>query len=368
MWNVRERVRAILAFAGLFAACGSAQVTFSDDFDDPAGASVLWGDERGAWAVAGGTYGATQPSNNPITLTSLPFALADLEFECDIVATDDGGIWLHVDAAGQNGILLVLARGNMYWHPIVGGNVTGTLNLVSGVYTVGQNVHVRATVSGDLYSAYVNGNLITTLTNSSFPTGRVGLYDFRAPNHNYDNVVLAGQCAAGEDCCPRIARSPLSTQTCPDGPAVFSFAGAGESPMTTAWQFESDGGPVAVSEGENADAATGLQFHAAGAATDTLTVTNIRLGNHPNVISFVGAVTRDGCGVALSAPATLTICDHPGDVDCNGRVNLSDLTVLLASFGRTDDPGRSDGNLDGDGDVDLSDLAQLLGDFGSDCP
>ena len=53
-------------------------------------------------------------------------------------------------------------------------------------------------------------------------------------------------------------------------------------------------------------------------------------------------------------------CSPPGDLDGDGDVDLSDLALLLASYGIDDG-----GDLDGDGDTDLSDLAILLANYGA---
>lgn len=57
----------------------------------------------------------------------------------------------------------------------------------------------------------------------------------------------------------------------------------------------------------------------------------------------------------------------PADLDGSGDVSLQDLAILLANFGRTDNPPANAGNLDGDGDVDLQDMATLLAVFGTSC-
>jgi Subtilase family len=57
----------------------------------------------------------------------------------------------------------------------------------------------------------------------------------------------------------------------------------------------------------------------------------------------------------------------PGDVNGDRRVDLADLSTLLANFGRTSGATRGMGDLDGDGDVDLSDLSTLLSAFGQTC-
>jgi hypothetical protein len=57
-----------------------------------------------------------------------------------------------------------------------------------------------------------------------------------------------------------------------------------------------------------------------------------------------------------------------GDLNEDCRVDLADLSTLLARFGTPDGAAPADGDIDGDGDVDLSDLSQLLANFGSACP
>jgi len=65
--------------------------------------------------------------------------------------------------------------------------------------------------------------------------------------------------------------------------------------------------------------------------------------------------------------ATLVVARNPfwtvGDVDGDGCVTLSDLSLVLADFGRGDEPALTD--LDDDGVTTLADLALLLGNFGA---
>lgn len=57
----------------------------------------------------------------------------------------------------------------------------------------------------------------------------------------------------------------------------------------------------------------------------------------------------------------------PGDLDGDGSVSLSDLSILLANFGAASGATPEQGDIDGDGDVDLADLSILLSVFGATC-
>jgi len=66
------------------------------------------------------------------------------------------------------------------------------------------------------------------------------------------------------------------------------------------------------------------------------------------------------------AASQVSFCD--GDLDGDGDVDLTDLSVLLGHFGTPLGAHAALGDLDGDGDVDLADLSIQLGAFGGACP
>jgi hypothetical protein len=98
----------------------------------------------------------------------------------------------------------------------------------------------------------------------------------------------------------------------------------------------------------------------------TLYVTELVAVQEP----FVGLTIRAGTfgGVWVQEGGVyprLTIWTGiPGDIDHDGRVDLSDLAELLGHYGMTSGASYEDGDLDHDGAVDLSDLAELLGHYG----
>lgn len=57
----------------------------------------------------------------------------------------------------------------------------------------------------------------------------------------------------------------------------------------------------------------------------------------------------------------------PGDLDEDGCVSLSDLSLLLGSYGTASGAAYSDGDLTGDGAVNLGDLSLMLEHYGEGC-
>jgi hypothetical protein len=174
-------------FLGLSGQAESALI-FSDDFNSVA--SSQWGNEIGNWAATGGVYNAGSPGNNPTTYTSLPNNLVDLTFDVTINNISDGGIWLHSTPNGTSqpsGVLLVTLSNEFYWH-VVNGTIPVWTKFNPQPASPQVTNNVRVIVSGNTYSAYLNGTLITTLTDSTFASGRVALYDFSG--QTFDNVKL----------------------------------------------------------------------------------------------------------------------------------------------------------------------------------
>ena len=167
-----------------------AATLFNDVFSS--GIDPAWGNERGNWAVTGGNYWATQPSNSPVTysdVTSLP-SLTDFTVDVGVNRVNDGGIWLRSSFNGGliNGVLLVTggnAEGagfpgtpSLYWHIVQNGVLSGELNSVSPAGLGGSNADIQVAVNGNNYAAYLNGVLETTLTTSTFASGSTGLYAY----------------------------------------------------------------------------------------------------------------------------------------------------------------------------------------------
>lgn len=163
----------------LAASSASASPWFFDHFTS--GASGFWSDTYGAWVSSGGVYFATQPPNPP-PLTLLPFSLKNFVIAVDVHNASDGGIWLRSDALGNNAMVLVFGGGfggdGLYWNPRVGG-VWGAGVNPGGSGVSGSDIQIRVEVQGNVYRAFLNGSSIpaTTLVDSTFTNGLVGLYD-----------------------------------------------------------------------------------------------------------------------------------------------------------------------------------------------
>lgn len=85
------------------------------------------------------------------------------------------------------------------------------------------------------------------------------------------------------------------------------------------------------------------------------------------LVYFSIDVTPIGGGASQIAIMGVRTAPCPGDVNADGRIELTDLSILLANFGIGAGATSGTGDSDGDGDIDLTDLSVLLANFGSVC-
>ena len=55
---------------------------------------------------------------------------------------------------------------------------------------------------------------------------------------------------------------------------------------------------------------------------------------------------------------------HPGDANGDGRVDINDLTIVLANYGQNVGMSWYSGEFTGDGTVDINDLTIVLANYG----
>jgi len=189
-----------------------------------------------------------------------------------------------------------------------------------------------------------------------------------------------------------ISLQPASATACPANGSTFSVAGTGTGPLIYQWKIESpaNSGTFSVLSGPTfSEPASGLTMNLLTAATGTIAVSNIQLGNHPNIIRLVGLITN-ACGSVTSNPATLTIIGPcvpqacsladvagagPTGLAPDGIVDGSDFIAFINSFS-TGDPavdaladvagGGADG-LSPDGIIDGSDFIAFINAFAAGC-
>ncbi len=149
---------------------------------------------------------------------------------------------------------------------------------------------------------------------------------------------------------PILHTQPEHQRVCAGSTLTLSVAASGTEPLAYQWR-------------RNSDALADEPDHISGSGTPMLTIRN---ASASDAGSYDCVVTN--CETATSDAATLSVCDHVGDLNCDGQVGIADLAVLLSNFGRIDEPSYTDGDLNADGAIGLPDLAILLAEFGAACP
>ena len=161
--------------------------TFCDHFRPTASAN--WGNERGEWRTGKGQYDASLPGNSPLTYTDLtPYQdLTNFTVWVTVNDLNDGGVWLRSrwNGGAINGVLLVTGgdtgtNNGFYWHVVTNGTAGPQLQNVSVPGIQGTNVALKIVVKGNTYKLYMNGSgaPLSTLVDSTYASGSVGLYDF----------------------------------------------------------------------------------------------------------------------------------------------------------------------------------------------
>jgi hypothetical protein len=164
-------------------------------FDDFQPASSQWGDESGIWSDADGSY---RPTQTQFSYSGLGLSLSDYTVELDINDVHDGGVFLRSDfnGGGFNGVTLITGGNGgggtgLYWHVWVNGNSGAILNPTSSLFAQGDDIHIRIEVSGNVFSAFLNGSTVaaTTLTDSTYTAGDVALFNLRV-GQGFDNFQI----------------------------------------------------------------------------------------------------------------------------------------------------------------------------------
>ena len=82
-----------------------------------------------------------------------------------------------------------------------------------------------------------------------------------------------------------------------------------------------------------------------------------------NAINASGQIVGSAVNSTGESNAFLLTPLEPGDANGDGRVDINDLTIVLANFGQTG-MAWSQGDFTGDGTVDIDDLTIVLSNFG----
>jgi len=80
-------------------------------------------------------------------------------------------------------------------------------------------------------------------------------------------------------------------------------------------------------------------------------------------VGDVYVVARMGTQMQAAGVQMTSIKELRGDLNADGKVNLTDLSNLLSNFGKSN-RSKSQGDINNDGSVTLADLSTLLSNFG----
>jgi PEP-CTERM motif len=196
------------AFALALVPTNAKATTVTDNFSPP---SALWSNSSGNWTASGGKYFAQAPSNSPDTYTGLPYDFTNSNFSLTVTINSlrDEGIWLDSDGTINNAVLLVLGgnaqQGNWaYWHIDQNGIQSAPLDVNHNAFTPDLTYTATVLINGSTYQAFndpdghfdANSVLLTTLVDSTFSHGMVGLYQYSGGATSFSDFSVTGEISA----------------------------------------------------------------------------------------------------------------------------------------------------------------------------
>jgi hypothetical protein len=117
----------------------------------------------------------------------------DYFIDADFFNAQDGG--LLVRAQDQDNCIALIVRpssNEIDWNVRKGGSWGASgLEVATLGHEPGEELHVKVEVAGSEFKAYVNGVLKTTLENTEYPNGKIGLYLGKQSDQYWDNVVVS---------------------------------------------------------------------------------------------------------------------------------------------------------------------------------
>ena len=133
-----------------------------------------------------------------------------------------------------------------------------------------------------------------------------------------------------------------------------------------AGHLDLSGNKLIVETASKATAIATLQNQVAFAASNSGGITSSGLAANFGIAVMDNAVLNKTTfgGVAVDANSVLVSPELLGDANADGKIDLSDLSTVLNSFGGTTSAWTS-GNFDGAATIDLTDLSDELNNFGA---
>jgi chitodextrinase len=275
---------------------------------------------------------------------------AHTSYNYTVAAYDDGG---HISGLST---AVTIVTGSDTTAPAAPTNVTATA-ISAG------HVNIAWTASTDnvrvaSYRVYRNGVLISSGNDLKFADTMV------VGNTDYVYSVSAVDGSGNESTKTTALPNPLHTPTSTDAQAPKTPSGLHLLAVTTrsaviGWTASTDNVAVAgyhvYRDGTYIGDASSTSFSATNLTDNSTYIFTVK--------AFDASGNISGASNALSVATLQPASCIAGDLNCDGKVDIYDLSIMLSHWGEVNVPVKF-GDINQDGIVDQSDLTTLLSDFG----
>lgn len=295
-------------------------------------------------------------TSSPYSITWNSASVANGSHTITAVATDVAG-----NTATSSGVTVTVNNSTTCsTSPSVptGLAVTGTTVSTASLSWNASSPGANCTLKG--YEVYRNSTLVTTVTSGTTFTDS-GLTPSTSYSYTIDAVDTSSPAHKSAQTSAVNATTKADT-TAPSVPTNLQQALVTSTSIAISWTDSTDNVGV-----------TGYKVFRNGTQVGTSTnATYTDTGLSPNTQYTYTVKAYDAAGNVSAASAALNVttlaasgnCSN-GDLNGDGHVNITDLSILLSHYGTTTGATCSTGDDNGDGAVNITDLSILLSNFGT---
>ena len=190
MRDIGKYLKVVLLITGIFIYCSFAKAAttlLDENFND--GIANNWTVQAGSWSVISSQYHQSASNVRAVAYYANGGSWTNYTYSADVKAANDVGLIFRGNSAMDSYYMFRIHSSTQVELAKLTAGTFATLNTWTFNTTAGQFYNLSVKAEGSTITLKVGGTTIATVTDSSFSSGTVGIYDFYTAC-DFDNVLV----------------------------------------------------------------------------------------------------------------------------------------------------------------------------------